>query len=154
MAEWLYTEATISALICEEVAFLRNACMSGKGELERIEKQRRDSKYEMLDETQGFAEIQASLKARTDEIYRLKGQLAILQSGQPAKVDRPLHTRQRRTLLAIIAALCTHDGIDYNARGAAQRIKSATELAGTPIDDGTIDKVLKENPDALAPRMK
>jgi hypothetical protein len=33
MVDWEETEATISMLICDEVAFLRNACMSGNAEL-------------------------------------------------------------------------------------------------------------------------
>jgi hypothetical protein len=57
-------------------------------------------------------------------------------------------------LLTIIAALCHQANIDYTARGAAQTIKSATELSGVPIDDGTIIKVLREIPDALETRMK
>jgi hypothetical protein len=154
MEEWVDTEVTISMLICDEVAFLRNACMSGNAELRLIEVQRSNAKYGMLDESQELVEVQASLKAKIAEIHRLEGQLALLRSGQPAKVDRPLHTRQRRTLLTIIAALCAHARIDYKARGAAQRIKSAAELVGAPIDDGTIDKVLKEIPDALETRMK
>jgi len=69
-------------------------------------------------------------------------------------VDRPLRTRERRTLLTIIAALCKHSDINYEIRGAAQRIKNATELLGAPIDDGTIEKVIKEIPDALETRTK
>lgn len=57
-------------------------------------------------------------------------------------------------MLTIIAALCTHSKIDYTARGAAQRIKNMAELIAAPIDDGTIDKVLKEIPDALETRLK
>jgi hypothetical protein len=155
MAEWVGTEATIAELICDEVAFLRNACKGGgKSELNSIEAQRRRAQYGMLDEAQELVLVQASLKAKIVEIRRLKDQLAPFHSEQPAKVDRPLHIRQRRTLLTIIASLCAHAGIDYKARGAAQRIKSATELVGAPIDDGTIDKVLKEIPDALETRMK
>ena len=69
-------------------------------------------------------------------------------------IDRPLQTRERRTLLTIIAALCQKSKIDYEARGAAQLIKNATYLLGAPIDDGTIDKVIKQIPDALETRTK
>jgi hypothetical protein len=62
--------------------------------------------------------------------------------------------QQRRTLLTVIAALCSKARIDYSARGAAQHIKRATELIGTPIDDGTIDSILKEIPDAVESRTK
>ncbi len=98
--------------------------------------------------------MQEALKAKDGEIFRLKEELALCQFGRPAKVDRPLHIRQRRTLLTIIAALCAAAGIDYTERGASQRIKSETALVGAPIDDGTIMKFLKEIPDALETRMK
>jgi hypothetical protein len=154
MAAWGETEATIAALICDEVSFLRKAYRSGEGDLRDIENQRIHAKYGMLDDAQEVGALQAALKAKTAEILQLREQLALSRSGQPAKVDRPLHTRQRRTLLTIIAALCSQANIDYTARGAAQRFKSATELVGTPIDDGTIDKLLKEIPDALESRIK
>lgn len=70
------------------------------------------------------------------------------------KQEKPLETRQRRTLLTIIAALCKHAGIDPQVRGAAQRIKQMTETLGTPIDDETIKKALDGIPDALETRMK
>ena len=107
-----------------------------------------------MEEGERTADMQLVLKEKDREIFRLKDKLALSQSEQPAKVDRPLHTRQRRTLLTIIAALCDAAGIDYKERGAAQRIKSNTELVGAPIDDGTILKLLEEIPDALETRMK
>ena len=154
MADWLNTEITISELLCDEVVFLRAASRSDEGEIKRIEAQRTAAKYGMLDEAQDFVGLQAQLKAKVGEIHRIKDELAQCRAGQQAKVDRPLHTRQRRTLLTIIAALCHQANIDYTARGAAQTIKSATELSGVPIDDGTIIKVLREIPDALETRMK
>jgi hypothetical protein len=154
MAEWVDSEATIDELICDEVAFLRSACLSGKGQLKRLEIQRLHAKHGLLDEAQELVAVQALLKAKTLEADQLKNELEQSRSDQPSKVDRPLHTRQRRTLLTIIAALCDQSGIDYKARGAAQRIKSATEHLGAPIDDGTIDKLLNEIPDALETRIK
>ena len=154
MAEWVYTEISISELISDEVAFLRDAKNSGAGEITRIIQQRTAEKYRLPDEVQNSDSEQARLKAKTIEISQLKDQLATSLSGQTAKVDRPLHKRPRRTLLTIIAALCDQAGIDYKARGAAQRIKHATELVGAPVDDGTILTFLNEIPDALEIRMK
>lgn len=71
-----------------------------------------------------------------------------------SKADRPLATRQRKTCLTIIAALCLSAKIDPQARGASQRIKELTESLGVPVDDETIRTLLSEIPDALEVRMK
>jgi hypothetical protein len=88
------------------------------------------------------------------ENEQLKEQQRISKLDQEPKVDRPLTTRQRRTLLTIVAALCKQVGVDPQARGAAQRIKEITEALGAPVDDGTIANLLAEIPDALEVRMK
>jgi len=75
-------------------------------------------------------------------------------SRESTKADKPVSTREKRTLLTIIAALCGNARIDYTARGASQRIKEATEAIGAPIDDGTIAKVISAIPDALETRTK
>jgi hypothetical protein len=154
MSSWVHYEATIDSLICEEVAFLRAAQKGGTQELENIERQRRDAKYGKLDEALELDALRAALKAKLNQIHELQSKLVELRSRHAERVDRPLHTRQRRTLLTIIAALCSQAGFDYDVRGAAQRIRRATELIGAPIDDGTIDGLLKEIPDALESRMK
>lgn len=154
ISDWTFIESEIVDLVCDEVIFLQAARRSGEMELLRIRVQRSKARYGLLDESEQLDEIRLALKAKDNEIFRLKEELALYQSGQPAKVDRPLHTRQRRTLLTIIAAMCEAAKIDYTERGASQRIKSNTELIGAPIDDGTIIKLLKEIPDALETRMK
>ncbi len=154
MSDWAAAESDISDLLCDEVIFLRAARRSGFEAFERIKQQRSQASFGMLDKSEHLVEVQAALKAKDGEIFRLKEELALCQSGRPAKVDRPLHIRQRRTLLTIIAALCDAASIDYTERGASQRIKNKTDLVGAPIDDGTIFKLLKEIPDALETRMK
>jgi hypothetical protein len=69
-------------------------------------------------------------------------------------IDSPVPTRARRTYLTIIAALCKSCGIYPQDRGAAQRIKESTEALGYPVDDGTIQAMLKDIPDALEARSK
>jgi hypothetical protein len=88
------------------------------------------------------------------EKARLQEQIRRLEAGKASQADRPSGTRQRRTLLTIIAALCGEAKIDYRSRGAAQRIRELTESLGTPIDADTIRKHLQEIPDALEARMK
>jgi len=69
-------------------------------------------------------------------------------------IDSPVPTRMRRTYLTIMASLCKRCGINYQDRGASQRIKEATEVFGFPVDDGTIQAILKEVPEALEARTK
>jgi hypothetical protein len=66
--------------------------------------------------------------------------------------DAAVSTRPRRTYLKIVAALCKRCGIEYEKRGASQRIREATEELGYPVDDGTIQAIIKEIPEALESR--
>lgn len=70
------------------------------------------------------------------------------------RADKPLTTRQRRTLLTLFAAICKRAKLDISARGSAQRIKEMTEELGAPVDADTIKKFLDEIPDAIESRMK
>jgi hypothetical protein len=69
-------------------------------------------------------------------------------------VDRPLQTRERRTLLIIIAGLCNDLKIDTDGHGAAKRIASATERIGAPVSADTIGKMLESLRDAVESRKK
>jgi hypothetical protein len=62
--------------------------------------------------------------------------------------------RLRRTYLTIIASLCKRCNIEHQTRGASQRIMEATDKLGFHVDDGTIQSMLKEIPEALESRMK
>ncbi len=68
--------------------------------------------------------------------------------------DALASTRLRRTYLTIIASLCKSCNIEHQKRGASQRIMEATDKLGCHVDDGTIQSMLKEIPDALDSRMK
>jgi hypothetical protein len=69
-----------------------------------------------------------------------------------AREDRPLATRERNTLLTIIAALCKHSAINVNERGVACEISCLTEKIGAPVSDDTVRHWLKKIPEALATR--
>lgn len=88
------------------------------------------------------------------ENRQLKQRIERLEGGRTARTDRPVTTRQRRTLLTIIAALCDYSAIKPNERGAAGQIASMTEELGAPITAETIARFLKEIPDAVETRMK
>jgi len=64
-------------------------------------------------------------------------------------VEKALSSKERSSLLIVIAALCDYSDIDHQARGVAQTIKKMTQDINSPLDDGTILKILKQIPDAL-----
>lgn len=69
--------------------------------------------------------------------------------------EKPLATRERNTLLAIIAALCKEAQIDYTKPAkAAGQILHTTDSMGLQIGETTIERHLKKIPDALGTRMK
>lgn len=68
--------------------------------------------------------------------------------------EKPLSTKERHTLLVIIAALCKEIGIDYTQRGVASAIQLLTENIGSPITDDTIRNILKQINEAVDVRSK
>lgn len=67
----------------------------------------------------------------------------------------PLSTRERNTLLSIVAALCKEAKIDYSRPAkAAALVKDLTAEMGLSIGESTIESHLKRVPDALGARMK
>lgn len=74
-------------------------------------------------------------------------------AAQP--LDKPLSTRERDTLLTIIAALCKDAGYDYTKHAkTAGLIQSTASKMGVSIGETTIENHLKKIPDALGVRMK
>lgn len=123
--EWEHNESDTFDRVYSEVVFWRAAIKYGKvsSVAEFYEKIAQTGK---LDETE-VVEMLTSYKALVEENQLLKDQLAHAKAEQPAKVDRPISTRQRRTLLTIIAALCDFSGIVFDKRGTPQRIKEMTQ---------------------------
>ena len=86
---------------------------------------------------------------RTSEILALQSKL------DGTVLDKPLATRERETLLTIIAALCKEAKIAYDKPAkAAGLIQSTAATMGISIGETTIEGHLKRIPDALATRMK
>ena len=54
-----------------------------------------------------------------------------------------LSTRERNTLLVVIAALCQECGIDPKQRAITKKVVGLTEKIGAPVSDDTIRKILK-----------
>lgn len=69
--------------------------------------------------------------------------------------DRPLGTKERNILLAIIGVLCKSQGIDISKPAkAAGAIKNLTALAGLNIGETTIEQHLKRITEAYEARSK
>jgi len=84
----------------------------------------------------------------------LYDKVARIENGKQCQAEKVLSTRQRRTLLTMLAALCKRANVDTTARGAAQRIREMTEELGAPVNDDTIKAILNELPEAIEARMK
>lgn len=77
-----------------------------------------------------------------------------LGGRRPNADIKPLSTRQRRTLLTVVAALCKKSAIDPASRGAATAIAAATADIGVPVSDDSIRTLLGEIPDAIESRSR
>lgn len=76
-------------------------------------------------------------------------------SGDTKQSETPLSTRERNTLLTIIAVLCKDSGYDTTKHAkTAGLIQSTAATMGLSIGESTIEGHLKKIPDALATRMK
>lgn len=65
-----------------------------------------------------------------------------------------LGSKERNTLLILIAALCREAKVDYKQRGISTAIQKMTEEIGAPVTDDTINRVLKQIESALDSRSK
>jgi hypothetical protein len=153
LKEYQYFEAEIAAAMIDEAGYLRAMSESGINNLRELSEQSANARAGKLKKTD-VAALLAAYKQTVAENERLKAELAAAKRNEPAKVDRPITNRARRTLLTIIAALCEHAKLDPQGRGTAQRIRESSESLGAPVDDETIRSALREIDDALETRMK
>ena len=100
------------------------------------------------------AALRAEVRRQRLHIAHLEQQLDEVRRGARPAADKPLKTRERRTMLTIIGALCRRAGIDPASRGAAVAIAGATEEIGAPVDDDSIRKALRQIPDAIESRSR
>jgi hypothetical protein len=95
--------------------------------------------------------LSANLPKGTALIVQKKHLLALVHSIETdekvTQADAPLVTRERNTLLTIIAALCKEAKIDYStASKAAYLIQGAAASLGVNIGETTIEGHLKKSP--------
>ncbi len=77
------------------------------------------------------------------------------QAGKDDQVDKPITTRERNTLLTIIAALAKEAKIDLSKPAkAGEAIAHLTELIGAPVDHSTIEGKIKQISEAVKARQK
>ncbi len=158
LTEWIQNEAEIASKLEEEFDYLRALSRTGKGVIEYLPC--------ISDGPVRLHEVDSMEHENLVSAYKAlvisHDRLATLAYGDgneqiekaDAKIDRPLTTRGRRTLLTIIAALCKYSSIDTMGRSAAGQIAKLTEAIDANVTDETIAKALAEIPDALETRMK
>lgn len=108
-------------------------------------------------------DLRAYIVPRIDDIENRMGTLGVSDAPEPPQKevpisdadDKPLSTRERNTLLTIIAALCKDAGYDTKKHAkTAGLIQGTAASMGLSIGESTIEGHLKKIPDALESRMK
>jgi hypothetical protein len=75
-------------------------------------------------------------------------------SDDNGKGESELTSNERISLLVIIAAICSHSGIELDERGVAGRIERMTQKIGAPVSADTIRRVMTKITDAVESRKK
>lgn len=159
LVEWLERRAPIGEVFEGYEEDVVDILMYINEEIEILKKARRDDRRvfrSILRRNSEDKNLSDSWKASQLKNKELSALVEYFQQGDLPhdKPEKPLTTRSRRTHQAIIAALCQKAGVDWAARGGAQKIIDALELMGIPADGNTIRRILKEIPDALEARQK
>lgn len=151
MSDWERDESSMVSYVCDEIINLKKA--KNEGLLRDVIYRR--WKGGAIDNGSDIYFSWKNAQARIESLEAENEKLSAGLSGQEIDMaDPPLTQRRKRTYLTIIASLCSRAGIQWDERGAAQRIKEATEGLGAPVSDDTIKAILKDIPDALESRMK
>lgn len=85
-----------------------------------------------------------------ESVYAFDGDKK-MNNHKPVPADKPLGTRERDTLLVIIAALCKDAGYDYTkaAKTAGLICTTVSSMVDKPVGETTIEGKLKKIPVAL-----
>ncbi len=88
-------------------------------------------------------------------VVRTSALLAVAEPEKEGISEKPLSTRERDTLLTIIAVLCKDAGYDYTkAAKTADLIHGMAAFMKITIGETTIENHLKKIPDALGTRIR
>lgn len=160
VSDWVRDEVEIDGKLSEEFDYLRALSRDSKGVIEELPvihdflPIRIDDVLQSKEVVKMIAAYKAIVISHDRLLQMVYGGNEQAPKEPDAKIDRPLTTRQRRTLLTIIAAFCKYEGIDPKARDAVAQIVQMTEDLSVPISNDTVRATLKEIPDALEARMK
>jgi hypothetical protein len=69
--------------------------------------------------------------------------------NETPKQEKPLSTKERNSMLSLIAALLNEAKFDYRQKGIAGALATSTEKTGRPLSDDTIRGIIKQVKDLL-----
>ncbi len=116
-------------------------------------------KYEVKQETPREDGYRIGNKLQFDSIFVIKTS-SIMDYLKPPKeevkswIDEELSTKERESMLVILAALCNEAKIDLSKKAMAPVINKMAQNIGVSITDDTIRKVIKQINMAVAARSK
>jgi hypothetical protein len=145
---WSNSEMEIAMRLCEELTYLRSVKNQNNSELVSYAFHGERAKTGAINEAE-ITDVIDAYKALVIENKHLEDLLAQARSEHFSKIDRPLETRQRRTLLTIIAALCNSKTIDPADKNTPGWVSDRLELMGALVSAETIKKLFDEIPEAL-----
>ena len=93
-------------------------------------------------------------KAKAIELFTNNTELINTKVDDVDFLDKPLNTREKRSMLAVIAALCEASELHWEARGTGEKIANITNQLGYSVSADTIRKFLKDLPDAIESKKK
>ncbi|CDU07383.1 MULTISPECIES: hypothetical protein [Vibrio] len=108
-----------------------------------------NAKSELFYDTVTLDSYPHQLVIKTDELTRFVKSFQDESEILPLS-EKPISTTERKTLLTLIGALLKEQQIDPSERGVTSSIKLMTDIAGTPITENTIRKILGQVSDLTA----
>ena len=122
------------------------------------EEQDPETSLGLLDKMRYQIRFHEPLKILRQHVYIHREELGrLLSSGgrtsAPSGMEKPLGTKERNTLLILIAALCQYAKVDLQSRNSSGRILGMVEEIGASITQETIKTVLGKISDVLKDRI-
>ncbi len=153
--EWDDIQQTIYMAASDEVETMQAIGKAGLRAIRHFEYARSSLRNDMTPDPDDPKSILRAYEQCFGENARLKIELAKAQKQSPDKVDRPLSSRERDSLLTTIAVLCKAAGFNAERHAkTANLIQDAAAKMGISIGETTIENQLKKIPDALGTRTK
>ncbi len=91
----------------------------------------------------------------TNEIKRLENNFVsstrpdIVPQTVVATTEKPLQTRERNSLLTVIAALCHYSDIDTNGKNTVSQVTGLIDEIGANLSDDTVRNIIKQTRDLM-----